>query len=83
MSATDVVASVGVALLLLAFALNQRGLLGQRSPLYLALNLVGGIAAAIAAWMADLLPFVVLNAVWAAVAAGGLAGLARRRAPAG
>lgn len=82
MSLTDAIASTGVTLLLLAFFLNQRGWVDQQSPLYLWLNLLGAVIAGVAAWMGDLIPFVVLEAVWAGVAVWGLLALLRtRRAP--
>ncbi len=82
MSATDWVATVGVTLLLIAFFANQRALLSERSLAYLLLNLFGAGIAGIAAWMGGILPFVVLEAVWAGVAIFGLIELARqRRAP--
>ena len=79
MSMTDAIASAGVSLLLLAFFLNQRGWVGQQSPLYLWLNLFGAVIAGAAAWMGDLIPFVVLEAVWAGVASWGLLALLKTR----
>lgn len=83
MSTTDWVATIGVTLLLVAFFLNQRGWLSERSLSYLLLNLLGAAIAGIAAWMGGIIPFVVLEAVWAAVAVWGLFGLARQRRAAG
>ncbi len=80
MTPTDWVASVGVTLLLLAFFLNQRGLMREDSLAYLLLNLFGAGIAGSAAWMGGIIPFVVLEGVWAAVAGWGLVGWARRRA---
>lgn len=79
MSLTDWVASIGVTLLLLAFFFNQRGLMREDSLGYLLLNLFGAGIAGVAAWMGGILPFVVLEGVWGAVAAWGLVGWARRR----
>ena len=72
-----VIGSCGVALLLLAFALNLRRVLGTGDRLYLALNFVGASLACASAAMIRFLPFVVLEGVWAVVAA---AALVRRRA---
>ena len=83
MSDTDWVASVGVTLLLIAFFANQRGLMSERSLVYLLLNLFGAGIAGIAAWMGGIIPFVVLEGVWASVAIFGLIDLARRRGAAG
>lgn len=68
-----VVGTAGVALLLLAFAGNLRGLLRPKDPAYLALNLVGASLACASAAMIGFLPFVVLEGVWALAAAATLA----------
>ena len=68
MSAT-LIGAVGVALLLVAFLLNLVKLLKADAWPYMALNLLG---AALACWSSVLIrftPFVVLEGVWAAVAA--------------
>jgi len=71
-SAVDWLASIGSATLLLAFFLLQRGVLAAQSTAYLLLNLIGSAIAALAAWMGHIIPFVVLEVVWSAVAAWGL-----------
>lgn len=75
----QVTGSVGVALLLLAFALNVAGKLGTRAPAYLALNFVGGAMACAASALIAFLPFVVLEGVWTVVA--GLSLIRVLRAP--
>jgi len=72
MSHSDVIASVGVSMLLLAFFLSQRGTLAENSLAYLLLNFIGASLAGFAAWLAGVIPFVVLEGVWALVAAWGL-----------
>jgi len=74
MTVPDLVASVGVTLLLAAFALNLLGSLGRGSRPYQALNLVGAGMAAWAAWRIGFVPFVVLEGSWALVALAGLLG---------
>jgi len=73
MSTSDAIATIGVAMLLLAFLLNQRGRLAEDSLAYLLLNFIGAALAGFAAWLAGVIPFVVLEGVWALVAAYGLA----------
>jgi hypothetical protein len=75
MSVVDWIGSLGVALLLAAFALNAFGGLSQKARSYHLLNLVGAGFAAWAALQIRFWPFVVLEGVWAAVA---LAALVRR-----
>lgn len=65
--------SLGVGLLLVAFFANLFGRLARDGYLYPAMNLVGGVLAAVASWWIDYLPFVVLEGTWAAVAAIALA----------
>lgn len=60
-----IIGSVGVGMLLLAFALNVSKRLSEQSSIYLLLNLFG---AGLAAWYAfdeKLYPFVILETVWA------------------
>lgn len=68
-----VIGTAGVGLLLAAFFANLFGLLARDGYLYAALNLVGGVLAALASWWIDYLPFVVLEGTWAVVAAAALA----------
>ncbi|MCH8052404.1 MAG: hypothetical protein IIC86_10350 [Chloroflexi bacterium] len=76
MSLSIAIASVGVALILLAFVLNLLGRLGRTSVVYLWLNLIGATIACIASAMIQFYPFVVLEGVWAIAA---LIGLIRSR----
>ena len=70
---------VGAALILSAFTLAQVGRLETRSLPYLVLNVAGaGILAAAAAVDGDI-GFLVLEGVWTAVSAYGLARLLLRR----
>jgi hypothetical protein len=80
MDAPTAIGSLGVALLLLAFALNLAGLLPHERALYPALNLAGAAIAGYASWLIAFMPFVVLEATWALVAAAALARQLRRRA---
>ena len=64
---TDWVGTVGVALLLLAFALNVSGILGRQSLSYSAMNVIGAGLAAYASWLISYLPFFVLEGTWCLV----------------
>ena len=68
MTASEWVGSLGVVLLLLAFALNLFGRLSRESRRYQGLNALGATLACYASWRIDFLPFVVLEGVWALVA---------------
>lgn len=63
----DWIGSTGVALLLLAFALNLSGKLHHESLTYPALNAIGAGLAAYASWLINYMPFVVLEGTWMAV----------------
>ena len=82
MTASDLLATLGVTTLLIAFVLNQRGQLSERHPAFLAMNLVGAALCAVSAWLVRFIPFVVLESVWALVAGWGLWRWQRTRAPA-
>ena len=72
MSAADVVGSLGVGILLVAFFGNAVGWLGRERRAYHALNAVGAALACWASWRIGFLPFVVLEGIWTLVAIGGL-----------
>lgn len=64
MSLSDWLATLGVTLLLLAFALNVAKKLNASSKIYLALNVFGAGLAGVSSYMIGFWPFVVLEAVW-------------------
>lgn len=68
MTLDEAIGSVGVALLLVAFVLNLRGILGRESRAYQALNGIGAALACYAAWLIGFVPFVVLEGTWALTA---------------
>jgi hypothetical protein len=72
MSTEDLIGFVGVALLLLAFLTNLLGFLRADGRPYLFLNLLGAGMAGVSAALIPFWPFVVLEGVWALVAAVGL-----------
>jgi hypothetical protein len=69
MSFAEAVGFVGVFLLLVAFFMNLFGILKANSLAYICLNLFGATLACYASWLVDFMPFVVLEGVWAIVAA--------------
>ena len=78
-SMATVIGFVGVALLLLAFLLNLLKLMRADGYAYGLLNFVGAALACYSSWLISFMPFVVLEGLWAAVAAGAIV----RRALAG
>ena len=63
----DLLASIGVAILLAAFFANLVGWMSSKSKPYLLLNAVGAGMAAYASWGIDFMPFVVLEGTWCIV----------------
>lgn len=64
MSTGDWIGTLGVVLLLIAFALNITKKISAESPLYLGLNVVGSGLAGLSSFIINFWPFVILEAVW-------------------
>lgn len=60
----ELVGTIGVSLLLIAFALNLAKKLSVSSTTYLALNIIGAGLAGVSSYMIQFWPFVVLEGVW-------------------
>lgn len=65
----EVVAFLGVFMLLAAFFLNLVGAVEVGNLFYVCLNLFGASLACYASYLVDFLPFVILEGTWALVAA--------------
>ena len=72
MSYTDIISSVGVSLILLAFFLNTFKYLSDNSKLYFVLNIIGGAFACYGSVLLNSLPFIILEGTWSLVAVIGL-----------
>ncbi len=68
MSAANAIATVGVALLLVAFFLNLFGFVGHRARSYSLLNALGAGLSCYASCLIGFFPFVILEATWTVVA---------------
>ena len=82
MEASDIIGSVGVTMILIAFLLNLVGRMAADSRVYLLLNFVGAGLTCVSSIMIAFWPFVVLEAVWALAALGGLLRTSAREAAA-
>jgi hypothetical protein len=67
MSTSDILATSGVSILLVAFLLQILKVIRVESNSYSLMNLVGAGLAGISAWMINFMPFVVLESVWVVV----------------
>ncbi len=72
MSYTDIISTIGVSLILLAFFLNTFKYLSDNSKLYFVLNIVGGAFACYGSVLLKSLPFIILEGTWSLVALIGL-----------
>jgi len=68
MKLSDIIASIGVIILLVAFLLNLYKKLSADSKVYSLLNLIGAGICCFASWMVSFYPFVILEGVWGFVA---------------
>ena len=72
MSYTDIISTIGVSLILLAFFLNTFKYISDTSKLYFVLNIVGGAFACYGSVLLNSLPFIILEGTWSLVAIVGL-----------
>ena len=68
MKASDILASIGVIILLIAFGLNLYKKLSAESKIYGWLNFIGAGICCFASYLIGFYPFIVLEGVWALVA---------------
>lgn len=78
----ELIGSLGVSLLLIAFVLNLARRLSERHPVYLLMNVFGCALAAWYAWVGQQVPFVVLETVWGVAALVKLGLVFIKKAPA-
>lgn len=72
MNYNDIIATIGVGLILLAYFFNIFGIIKKDGSLYFILNIVGAGLACYASYLIDFLPFVILEATWVIVSVLGL-----------
>jgi hypothetical protein len=68
MKISDIIASVGVIILLIGFLLNLYKKINPDSKTYSLLNFVGAGLCGYSSYLIDFYPFVVLEGIWAFVA---------------
>ncbi|MBB3054599.1 CBU_0592 family membrane protein [Mucilaginibacter gotjawali] len=81
MKTSDVLASIGVVILLVAFLLNLYKKLPAQSSTYKLMNLIGAGICCFSSYMISFYPFVVLEGVWAFVALLSLFNVPRGTSP--
>lgn len=68
MKLSDIIASLGVIILLIAFLLNLYKKLQANSRAYCAMNFIGAAMCGVSSYMINFYPFVVLEGIWAGFA---------------
>lgn len=71
MSYNDVIGTIGVSLILLAYFLNTFDIIPE-GKLFFAMNTAGALMACYASYLIHYLPFVILEGTWALVSIAGL-----------
>ncbi len=72
MNPNDIVGTIGVGLILIAYFLNIFTLTKKDGPLFFILNILGGIIACIASILIQFWPFIILEGTWTLVSILGL-----------
>ena len=72
MNGNDIIGTLGVGLILLAYFLNIFSLIKNEGFLYYTLNIIGASIACYASFLIHYIPFVILEATWVLVSAIGL-----------
>ncbi len=67
-NSANMLASVGVLILLIAFFLQLTKVLSSESKMYLALNFIGGAIAALSSYFLGVMAFVILEGTWSFMA---------------
>jgi hypothetical protein len=66
-SYSNIIGSVGVFILLIAFVLNLLNKISRESIIYILMNIIGGGLACFASYLIHYIPFIILEGVWALV----------------
>ncbi len=72
MNTTDIIGTVGVSLILIAYFLNIFSLIQKDGILFFVLNILGGAIACFSSYLIRFWPFVVLEGTWAIISVIGL-----------
>lgn len=67
MSTTDIIGTIGVSLILIAYFLNSFSLIKKDGVLFYVLNIFGGAIACFSSYLIRFWPFVVLEGTWAII----------------
>ncbi len=71
MNYNDIIGTIGVGLILLAYCFNTFLLIPRDGKLFFILNIVGAALACYASTLINYVPFMILEGVWCAVSVAG------------
>lgn len=72
MKTSDIIATIGVTILVVAFLLQNLKLIKSEGATYGFLNFIGATIACYASWLISFYPFVILEGIWSCIALYGL-----------
>lgn len=72
MSYSDIIGTIGVALILIAYFSATFNTINGKGILFFSLNIAGAALACYASWLIDYWPFVILEGTWLIVSIVGL-----------
>lgn len=72
MTLNDLIGTLGVGLILLAYFLNMFSLIKKDGTLYFSINILGAGIACLAAVLIHFMPFIILEAAWVLVSVVGI-----------
>ena len=72
MQYNDLIGTIGVGLILLAYFMNTAKMLERNKRAFYVMNIIGGAMACYASYLIEFFPFVVLEGTWTLVSIYGL-----------
>jgi hypothetical protein len=72
MNYNDIIGTIGVGLILIAYFLNIFAFIEKEGKLYFIMNIVGACVACYASLLINYVPFIILEGTWAIVSIFGL-----------
>ena len=81
MKPSDIIASIGVIILLIAFLLNLYKKLSANSKAYTFMNFLGAAICGFSSYLISFYPFVVLEGIWSLVALASFIKVSRGTSP--
>jgi hypothetical protein len=72
MNPNDIIGTIGVGIILIAYFLNNFSFIKRNGNLYFTMNIIGASIACYTSYLIDYIPFVILEGTWAIISAIGL-----------